>query len=198
VSAFLAGLIGALAGLVIALIAQSREDFRARRAEIWRQQTERRERLRQDFKTALDIAYTIEIDTGMFEWVTPSSPRAKDPNYIKRRERIDQLYEAARDADVRLRLEGATEASEALNEVARQHGVFREGLRTLDDTNATTTPPDTRLSARNDMIEAHKAIQAITKDLGSKFATQLEQLTPPGPTTGLRTWLRGVWTWVRT
>ncbi len=196
VSTFLAGLIGALAGLVIALIAQSREDTRARRSEMWRQQTERRERLRKEFTTALDLAYTIEVDTGIFEWVTPSSPRAKDPKYLKRRERIDQLYEAARDTDIRLRLEGATEASTALNDIARHHLTFRRGLETLDDVN---TPADLHNSARNDLIEAHMGIQAITKDLGSTLAAELEKLTPPGaPMGGLRTWIRGVRTWLTT
>jgi len=194
-STFLAGLVGALAGLVIALLAQSREDTRARQAEGWRQASAKVERLRKEFATALDLAYMIETDTGMFEWVSPSSPKAKEPRYVKRRAEIDRLYEEARAADIRLRLEGATEASQALNDVARHHLTFRNGLQTLDEAN---TSPDLRASTRHDMIEAHKAIQEITKDLGSRFAAELETLTPPGPETGLRTWLRRVWTWART
>ncbi len=55
-----------LIGLLIALLGQSREDDRLRRAEAWRQQAAKKERLRDEFATALLLVYSISVDTGIF------------------------------------------------------------------------------------------------------------------------------------
>ncbi|HUZ87763.1 MAG TPA: hypothetical protein VNF26_12520 [Candidatus Baltobacterales bacterium] len=195
-TAVLGGFVGALIGLLIALVGQSREDDRLRRAEAWRQQTAKQVRLRDELATALRLVYAVAADTGIFRWVPPSQA-SKDPNYAKRRAEIDALYEETRAADIRLRLEGATIAWRPLADVAREHQRFRDALNTLDEPQASA---ESRAAARTDLGEAHKAISGVAETLHETFATYLDALTPPGPPpapSGLRSWLRQAEEWMR-
>lgn len=192
-TAFVAGLVGALIGLAIALIAQSRQDDRLRQSEEWRQLAAKQERLRKEFATTLRLVYTIDADTGMYQ----SGPQSKDPNYAKRRAEIGALYEEARLADIRLRLEGATDVWRAVHEVVGQHQRFREALKVLDDSESSD---EAKVAAKADLQSAHEAVSAIAETLHETLAEELDRLTPPGqpPEGGLRSWLEGVWVWVRT
>lgn len=101
-----------------------------------------------------------------------------------------------RAADIRLRLEGATEAWQPVAEVVKQHQTFRDALSLLDDPAQTA---DTWAAAREELQAAHKAIQAVAGDLHETLAAYLDKLTPPGPPppSRLRAWLREAWAWVR-
>ena len=197
VTAVLGGFVGALIGLLIALLGQSREDDRLRRAEDWRQQAAKQERLRDEFATALMLVYSISVDTGIFRWIPPSQ-EAKSPAGVKWRQEIEALYEKAKAADVRLRLEGATEAWQAIAEVVKEHQTFRRGLSLLDDSQPQLA--EAKRDAREEMLKAHLAIGAVAGDLHEKLAAYLDKLTPPGPPpppSGLRSWLRDAEAWVR-
>ena len=63
----------------------------------------------------------------------PPSQQSKDPAALKGRDELVRLYDEARATDIRLRLEGATEAWHAIAEVVRQHNRFRDALSLLDD-----------------------------------------------------------------
>jgi len=196
VTAVLGGFVGALIGLLIALLGQSREDDRLRRAEEWRQQAAKQERLRGEFATALLLVYTISVDTGIFRWVPPSQA-AKDPAYLVLRRELAAQYEKAKAADIRLRIEGATEAWHAMAEVVKQHNRFRDALSLLDDPQQSA---EARVAARGELPAAHKAIEAVASDLHEKLAAYLEKVTPPGPPpapSGLRSWLREAEAWLR-
>lgn len=91
-AAVIGGFVGALIGLLIALLGQSREDARLRRAEEWRQQVAKQERLRGEFATALRLVYTVSADTGIFRWIPPSQG-AQDPAALKWRQELEALYE---------------------------------------------------------------------------------------------------------
>jgi gas vesicle protein len=122
-TAILGGFVGALIGLLIALLGQSREDERLRRAEEWRQRTAKQERLRKEFATALELVYEVHVATGLFQWVPPSQA-AKDPTYEKRRAKLEELYEEANAADILLRLEGATDAWRASQRLSNSTKCF--------------------------------------------------------------------------
>lgn len=195
-TAVLGGFVGALIGLLIALVGQSREDERLRRAEVWRQQAAKQDRLRDELATALRLVYTVAADTGIFQWVPPSQA-SKDPNYAKRRAEIDALHEETRAADIRLRLEGATVAWRAVAEVVKQHQRFRDALLVLDDSRISL---EERGAAKVELPAAHEAISAIAENLHETLAAYLEALTPPGPPpalSGLRSWLREAEDWLR-
>ena len=193
-TAVLAGFVGALAGLIVALIAQSREDKRLRQSEEWRQRAAKQERLRGEFATALKLVYTIAAHTNIFNWV-PLSRASKDPVYVKRLAELDALYEEAKSADLRLRLEGATAAWGAIYEVTRQHQAFRDALELRDMPHSA---PESYVAATDTMKSSHEAISAVAATLHETLAAELDQLTPPGPPLGLRSWLASAWRWVRT
>lgn len=191
-AAILGGLVGALIGLLIALIGQSREDERLRRSEAWRQQTAKQERIRAEFATALRLMYQIEAYTQVDHWYAPSVAE-RDPDYVKRLAEFGPLYQEAHLADIRMRLEGATEAWQALNEVALQHQAFRRALRQLEEDG----PKAAALVA---LKTAHEAILAVSDTIHVKLAAYLDALTPPGPPppeSGLRIWLRQAEAWLR-
>lgn len=192
-AAVLGGFVGALIGLLIALLGQSREDDRLRRAEEWRQQTAKRERLREEFDTALRLVYEVQVATAIFQRLPPPG----DPAYAKRRKELEALYEKAKSADIRLRLEGATVAWRAMGEVAKQHQRYTEALRVMEDPRHST---ESDLAARTDLRESHEGIEAIAVNLHETLAAYLEALTPPGPPpspSGLRSWLRQAEEWLR-
>jgi gas vesicle protein len=192
-AAVLGGFVGALIGLLIALLGQSREDDRLRRAEEWRQQTAKRERLREEFDTALRLVYEVQVSTAIFQRVPPPG----DPAYTKRREELEALYDKAKSADLRLRLEGATVAWRAMAEVAKQHQRYTGALRVMEDPRHST---ESDLAARTDLREGHEAIAAIAETLHETLAGYLEALTPPGPPpapSGLRSWVRQAEEWLR-
>ena len=196
VTAVLGGFVGALIGLLIALVGQSREDDRLRRAEDWRQQAAKKERLRAEFEAALLLVYSISVDTGIFRWIPPSQ-EAKTPAGLKWRQEMAALYEKAKAADIRLRLEEATAAWQPMAEVVKQHNRFRDALWLLDDPQQSA---DTKAAAREELGAAHTAIEAVAGDVHEKLAAYLEQLTPPGPPpppSGLRSWLREAEAWLR-
>jgi hypothetical protein len=196
-TAVLGGFVGALIGLLIALLGQSREDARLRRAEEWRQKAAKQERLRVEFATILRIVYAIDAMTGIFHWVVPSRA-AEDPAYVTRLADLDALYVEARDADVRVRLEGVAVAAEALHLVAIQHQLFRDSLKVLDEV-PRRTAEDTG-AGRTDLRKAHEAISKVADTLDAQLAAYLDALTPPGPLpppSGLRSWLREAEAWLR-
>lgn len=195
-TAVLGGFVGALIGLLIALLGQSREDDRLRRAEEWRQRAAKRERLREEFEAALLLVYSISVDTGIFRWIPPSQ-EAKTPAGLKWRQEMTALYEKAKAADIRLRLEGATPAWQPMAEVVKQHIRFRDALSLLDDPQQSA---ETRAAAREELLAAHKAIEAVAADLHEKLAVYLESHTPPGPPpppSGLQSSLRQAEAWLR-
>jgi len=197
VTAVLGGFVGALIGLLIALLGQSREDDRLRRAEEWRQRAAKQDRLRAEFATILRIVYAIDAMTGIFHWVAPSRA-AEDPAYVKQLADLDALYLEARHADVRVRLEGVAAAAQALHEVAFQHQRFRLSLKVLDEVPRRTD--EDREAGRADLQEAHEAIAKVADTLDKQLAAFLDALTPPGPPpqpSGLWSWLREAEAWLR-
>jgi gas vesicle protein len=185
-TAVLAGLVGALAGLIVALIAQSREDKRLRQAEEWRQRTAKQERLRKEFETALQLVYAIEVNTSMWQPM---------PTPAKRLKELDRLYEEAKLADTRLKLEGATQAWSSMQEVARHHQIYSDALRQRETPHLT---PESYVAATDTLKSSHEAISAVAASLHVTLAAELDKLTPPGPPQGLRSWLASGWRWLRT
>jgi hypothetical protein len=191
-TAVLGGLVGALIGLLIALLGQSREDARLRLAEEWRQQAAKQERLRAELETVLQLIYAIDAITTVPHWVTPSLG-ASDPAYVKLMAGVEALSKEAKAADVRLRLEGATEAWQALDAVAVQHQLFRSALVQFDDDG-----PRSPILAT--LAKTHNAIAVVADKIHESFAAYLDALTPPGPLpvpSGLRSWLREAEAWLR-
>lgn len=180
----LAGLVATLFGVAIAVLVQWNETQRAHNAERWTQSTTKRERLRAEFERVLMGAYAFESLTSIHVWV---NPRTLPPGDYKDRLTavVDKAYEGFRLADVRLRLEGATEVVDAIHELARMFGDFQADL--VDK------------SASRDVWEKAQKIKELVKTLDVRLQKQLDELTPPDPLPdrrGLRGWIAEIWNWI--
>jgi hypothetical protein len=196
-TAVLGGFVGALIGLLIALVGQSREDERLRRTEEWRQMAAKQDRLRAEFVTALRLTYEVTAATGLLKWEPPSEA-AKDPMYAKQTEALGALYAKTKEADIRLRLEGATQAWGAVAEVSHQHYLFRSALEVLAEQPERSAAD--RQDAREQIMKSAQSIAKIAETLHETLANALDSLTPPGPppsASGLRSWLRAAGRWLR-
>jgi len=156
----------------------------------------KQERLRTEFATALRLAYEVTTATGLLKWKPPSQA-AKDPMYSKQTAKLGSLYESMKEADIRLRLEGATEAWSTVADISHEHYLFRSALEVLDEQGRSA---DDRQQAREQIMKSALAIAKIAETFHESLAKSLDSLTPPGPApapSGLRSWLRGAYGWVR-
>jgi hypothetical protein len=163
------GLFGVLAGLAATIIVQQREDARARRTERWRQATAKQERLRMEFEKVLRAAYSFEAMTSPFVWVNPST--LPEGDYKTRLITfVENAYEGLKNADVRLRLEGATEVVDAVDYLTRAFGDFQSDLAS----------PDRHSNANiKDLWDRAEKIKALVTPLDKILRHQLDALTPP-------------------
>lgn len=186
----LAGLVATVVGVAVAVLIQWREDQRAHTAERWDQATARRERLRAEFERVLSAAYSFQAITSPFVWVNPKT--LPEGAYKTRLTKfVAKAYEDLRLADVRLRLEGATEVVGKVEELAREFGQFQDGLGSRSrDSDATVTA----------LREHQEKINELVAPLDAKLQRHLDALTPPDPLPGppgFHKWIQDVLDWFR-
>ena len=181
----LAGLVATIVGVAVAVLVQWNETQRAHTAERWEQATAKRERLRAEFERVLRSAYAFEAMTSPFIWVNPQTLPPGDY-----RDRLIALVNAATEdlklADVRLRLEGATDVVKVIHELSLAFQQFQRGLADKEPLKTT--------------YAIAQRITALVEPLDVTLQSQLDVLTPPDPLPerrGFRQWVSEVLDWFR-
>jgi hypothetical protein len=186
----LAGMLATVVGIALAVLVQWREDQRAHQTERWKQATAKRERLRAEFEKVLTGAYSFESMTSPFVWVNPETlPPGDYKDQLTKL--VDGAYSGLRMADVRLRLEGATEVVQAVHQLTVEFRHFQRGLVG----HARYSDPTVI-----ELWERAQKIQALVAPLDANLQRQLDALTPPEPLPermGFRQWAAEILAWFR-
>lgn len=186
----LAGLVATVVGVAVAVLIQWREDQRAHTTERWDQATAKRERLRAEFERVLSAAYSFQAMTSPFVWVNPAT--LPEGDYKTRLTTlVDMAYEDLRLADVRLRLEGATEVVGKIDELASEFGIFQRDLASPGRESDVTI---------KDLWERREKIGGLVIPLDATLQQHLDALTPPEPLPqppGFHKWIRDIVDWFK-